>query len=109
MASGAGKSAAFMLLILNLILYLIIIIIAGWAVNHGIERAHKMGKFRIVFCFLCFFRYNKNNIDSKIIMISTSPRKGSMYAALPSNQGGSPYHMALYIFQVYAKNRSQRI
>ncbi|KAI8566177.1 hypothetical protein RHMOL_Rhmol02G0019700 [Rhododendron molle] len=41
MASGAGKSAAFMLLILNLILYLIIILISGWAVNHGIERAHE--------------------------------------------------------------------
>ncbi|CAL5337769.1 membrane protein PM19L [Camellia sinensis] len=36
MASGAGKSAAFVLLILNMILYLIVIAITGWAVNHAI-------------------------------------------------------------------------
>ncbi|GFQ05952.1 hypothetical protein PHJA_002739200 [Phtheirospermum japonicum] len=41
MASGAGKSAAFMLLILNVFLYLILIAIAAWAVNHGIEKSHK--------------------------------------------------------------------
>ncbi|XP_057485198.1 membrane protein PM19L-like [Actinidia eriantha] len=41
MASGAGKSAAFILLILNLILYLIIIIVSGWAANHGIKRARE--------------------------------------------------------------------
>ncbi|GER37448.1 heavy metal transport/detoxification superfamily protein [Striga asiatica] len=42
MASGASKSAAFMLLVLNIVLYLIVIFIASWAVNHGIERSHKM-------------------------------------------------------------------
>ncbi|KAL0388678.1 UNVERIFIED_CONTAM: hypothetical protein Sradi_2749600 [Sesamum radiatum] len=41
MASGAGKSAAFALLVLNIILYFIIIAIAAWAVNHGIERSHE--------------------------------------------------------------------
>ncbi|XP_059632586.1 membrane protein PM19L-like [Cornus florida] len=41
MASGAGKSAAFLLLILNLILYGIVIIMAAWAVNHGIERSQE--------------------------------------------------------------------
>ncbi|KAL3626196.1 hypothetical protein CASFOL_029745 [Castilleja foliolosa] len=41
MASGAGKSAAFMLLILNVFLYLILIAIATWAVNHGIEKSHE--------------------------------------------------------------------
>ncbi|KAK6117293.1 hypothetical protein DH2020_048964 [Rehmannia glutinosa] len=41
MASGAGKSAAFMLLVLNVFLYLIVIAIAAWAVNHGIERSHE--------------------------------------------------------------------
>lgn len=39
MASGAGKSAAFMLLILNVLLYFIVIIIASWAVNHAIVRS----------------------------------------------------------------------
>lgn len=41
MASGASKSAAFALLILNLVLYSIITIIAAWAVNHGIERGRE--------------------------------------------------------------------
>ncbi|KAH6769848.1 AWPM-19-like family protein [Perilla frutescens var. hirtella] len=41
MASGAGKSAAFILLVLNVILYFIVIVIASWAVNHGIERSHE--------------------------------------------------------------------
>ncbi|KAK3010647.1 hypothetical protein RJ639_011812 [Escallonia herrerae] len=41
MASGAGKSAALALLILNLLLYFIVTAIAGWAVNHGLERAHE--------------------------------------------------------------------
>ncbi|KAK3175715.1 hypothetical protein Dsin_029454 [Dipteronia sinensis] len=41
MASGGGsKSAAFILLILNLGLYFIVTIIAAWAANHGIERSH---------------------------------------------------------------------
>ncbi|GLU08801.1 hypothetical protein SLE2022_256890 [Rubroshorea leprosula] len=35
------KSAALMLLFLNLFLYLIIIVIASWAVNHAIERTHE--------------------------------------------------------------------
>lgn len=41
MASGAGKSAAFGLLILNVFLYLVIVSFAAWAVNHGIERSHE--------------------------------------------------------------------
>ncbi|KAA8548558.1 hypothetical protein F0562_000175 [Nyssa sinensis] len=41
MASGTGKSAALVLLILNLILYAIVAIIASWAVNHGIEESHE--------------------------------------------------------------------
>ncbi|KAL2229844.1 uncharacterized protein LOC105171413 [Sesamum indicum] len=41
MASGAGKSAAFALLVLNVILYFIVIAVAAWAVNHGIERSHE--------------------------------------------------------------------
>uniref|UniRef100_A0A5B7CAD3 AWPM-19-like family protein n=1 Tax=Davidia involucrata TaxID=16924 RepID=A0A5B7CAD3_DAVIN len=41
MASGAGKSAAFALLVLNLILYAIVAIMASWAVNHGIEKSRK--------------------------------------------------------------------
>lgn len=43
MASGAGKSAAFMLLILNVLLYFIVIIIASWAVNHAIVRSKETG------------------------------------------------------------------
>ncbi|KAK6146123.1 hypothetical protein DH2020_019992 [Rehmannia glutinosa] len=35
------KSAAFILLAVNVILYFIIIAIAAWAVNHGIERSHE--------------------------------------------------------------------
>lgn len=45
MASGAGKSAAFALLVLNVFLYFIIIAIAAWAVNHGIEKSHETGIF----------------------------------------------------------------
>uniref|UniRef100_A0A2P2R2N7 Uncharacterized protein n=1 Tax=Rhizophora mucronata TaxID=61149 RepID=A0A2P2R2N7_RHIMU len=41
MASGASKSAAFLLLFLNIGLYFIITVIASWAVNHGIERTHE--------------------------------------------------------------------
>ncbi|XP_027121216.1 membrane protein PM19L-like [Coffea arabica] len=41
MASGAGKSAAFGLLVLNVILYFIVAAISGWAVNHGIQRARE--------------------------------------------------------------------
>lgn len=43
MASGAGKSAAFVLLVLNVFLYFIIVAIAAWAANHGIERSHETG------------------------------------------------------------------
>ncbi|KAJ0791189.1 hypothetical protein HanOQP8_Chr01g0002711 [Helianthus annuus] len=39
MASGGAKPAIFFLLFVNLILYLIIMIIASWAVNHGIEES----------------------------------------------------------------------
>ncbi|KAG8370123.1 hypothetical protein BUALT_Bualt14G0084700 [Buddleja alternifolia] len=41
MASGAGKSAAFILLVVNIFLYFIVIAIASWAVNHGIEKSHE--------------------------------------------------------------------
>ncbi|CAH8271566.1 unnamed protein product [Arabidopsis lyrata] len=41
MASGGSKSAAFMLLMLNLGLYFVVTVIASWAVNHGIERTHE--------------------------------------------------------------------
>ncbi|XP_010255851.1 PREDICTED: uncharacterized protein LOC104596402 [Nelumbo nucifera] len=37
MASGATKVMAFTLLILNLLMYVIVTIIAGWAINYGIE------------------------------------------------------------------------
>lgn len=43
MASGAGKSAAFILLVLNVFLYFIVIAITAWAVNHAIERSHESG------------------------------------------------------------------
>ncbi|GAA0156425.1 hypothetical protein LIER_13930 [Lithospermum erythrorhizon] len=41
MASGAGKFAALILLILNVILYFVVISISAWAANHGIERSHE--------------------------------------------------------------------
>ncbi|KAJ7980146.1 AWPM-19-like family protein [Quillaja saponaria] len=41
MASGGSRSVAYILLILNLILYFIVIAIAAWATNHGIERTHE--------------------------------------------------------------------
>ncbi|KAF2311054.1 hypothetical protein P3X46_027735 [Hevea brasiliensis] len=41
MASGASKSAAFLLLIVNIALYFIMIVIASWAVNHGIKRSRE--------------------------------------------------------------------
>ncbi|XP_062108479.1 membrane protein PM19L [Humulus lupulus] len=41
MASQGSKSAASILLVLNLILYFIVIVIASWAVNHGIKRSHE--------------------------------------------------------------------
>ncbi|XP_027368673.1 membrane protein PM19L [Abrus precatorius] len=39
MASGGSKSVAFILLTLNLVLYFIVLVIASWAVNHGIQRS----------------------------------------------------------------------
>ncbi|KAJ6904084.1 membrane protein PM19L-like [Populus alba x Populus x berolinensis] len=41
MASGASKSAAFMLLILNMGLYFLMIVIGSWAINHGIVRSRE--------------------------------------------------------------------
>ncbi|XP_043719368.1 membrane protein PM19L-like [Telopea speciosissima] len=41
MASEGPKSLAFFLLVLNLVLYGIVTIIAGWAVNYGIEYSHQ--------------------------------------------------------------------
>ncbi|KAM7462985.1 hypothetical protein LguiA_031106 [Lonicera macranthoides] len=40
MTYGAGKSAAFILLTLNLFLYFIVAVIASWAVNHALEKTH---------------------------------------------------------------------
>ncbi|KAF8401615.1 hypothetical protein HHK36_012561 [Tetracentron sinense] len=37
MASGTSKSLAFILLVLNLVLYAIVAIIAGWAIDYGIR------------------------------------------------------------------------
>ncbi|KAK7263018.1 hypothetical protein RJT34_30602 [Clitoria ternatea] len=37
MASGGSKSVAF--LALNIVLYFIVLVIASWAVNHGIQRS----------------------------------------------------------------------
>ncbi|XP_058731851.1 membrane protein PM19L [Vicia villosa] len=39
MASGGSKSIALILLALNLVMYFIIIVIASWAMNHGIQRS----------------------------------------------------------------------
>ncbi|BFG15268.1 hypothetical protein CerSpe_015420 [Prunus speciosa] len=41
MTSGGPKSAASILLIVNLVLYFIVIVIASWAVNHGIQRSRE--------------------------------------------------------------------
>ncbi|KMT09974.1 hypothetical protein BVRB_5g121900 [Beta vulgaris subsp. vulgaris] len=41
MGSETSRSAALLLLIINLVLYVIIMIIAAWAVNHGIEKSHE--------------------------------------------------------------------
>ncbi|XP_041000992.1 membrane protein PM19L-like [Juglans microcarpa x Juglans regia] len=41
MASGGSKSAASVLLIVNLVLYFIATAIAVWAVNHGIQRSRE--------------------------------------------------------------------
>ncbi|CAM8995065.1 unnamed protein product [Rhodiola kirilowii] len=41
MASGASKSAAFLIMALNILIYFIIIVIASWAMNHAIEHTHE--------------------------------------------------------------------
>ncbi|KAI9115103.1 hypothetical protein K1719_014116 [Acacia pycnantha] len=41
MASGGSKSVVSILLVLNLVLYVLVTIIASWAVNHGIERSRE--------------------------------------------------------------------
>uniref|UniRef100_A0A7N0U9N3 Uncharacterized protein n=1 Tax=Kalanchoe fedtschenkoi TaxID=63787 RepID=A0A7N0U9N3_KALFE len=41
MASGAFKSAAFLFLVLNLLIYFIIIAISSWAANHAIVHSHE--------------------------------------------------------------------
>ncbi|XP_021291884.1 uncharacterized protein LOC110422338 [Herrania umbratica] len=41
MASGGSKPTAVMLLFLNLGLYIVVTLVAGWAVNHAIERTHE--------------------------------------------------------------------
>lgn len=45
MASGAGKSAALLFLVINLILYLVVIILAAWDVDHAMEKTHETGTF----------------------------------------------------------------
>ncbi|KAJ6430659.1 hypothetical protein OIU84_021949 [Salix udensis] len=54
MASGASKSAAFMLLILNMGLYFLMIVIGSWAINHGIERSRETAATGINICRLNF-------------------------------------------------------
>ncbi|GMH29276.1 hypothetical protein Nepgr_031119 [Nepenthes gracilis] len=41
MASETSSPTALMLLFLNLFLYIIVMVIAAWAVNHGIERSYQ--------------------------------------------------------------------
>ncbi|KAL6191093.1 hypothetical protein ACLB2K_037485 [Fragaria x ananassa] len=42
MATGGGaKSAAYVLLLVNLVLFFIVTVIAAWAMNHGIERSRE--------------------------------------------------------------------
>lgn len=43
-SSGGPKSAASVLLLLNLVLYFVVTVMAAWVVNHGIERSHETGK-----------------------------------------------------------------
>ena len=38
-----SKPVAFILLVLNLVLYFIITVVASWAINYGIERTHETG------------------------------------------------------------------
>ncbi|BBG93269.1 AWPM-19-like family protein [Prunus dulcis] len=52
MTSGGPKSAASILLIVNLVLYFVVIVIASWAVNHGIQRSRDTARiFPIYFPF----------------------------------------------------------
>ncbi|GMI96164.1 hypothetical protein like AT5G18970 [Hibiscus trionum] len=48
MGSGGSKSTALMLLVLNLGLYIIVTIIAGWAVNYAIERTHETASVLLI-------------------------------------------------------------
>ncbi|KAK7264548.1 hypothetical protein RJT34_32157 [Clitoria ternatea] len=41
MASGGSKSVALILLALNIVLYFVVLVIASWAVNHGIQRSRE--------------------------------------------------------------------
>ncbi|XP_057956731.1 membrane protein PM19L isoform X2 [Malania oleifera] len=41
MASGAAKSVALILLVVNVLLYFIAISFSAWAINHGIKRARE--------------------------------------------------------------------
>ncbi|KAK7292359.1 hypothetical protein RIF29_08137 [Crotalaria pallida] len=41
MASGGSKSVASLLLAVNLALYFIVLVIASWAANHGIQRSRE--------------------------------------------------------------------
>ncbi|WOG83346.1 hypothetical protein DCAR_0102521 [Daucus carota subsp. sativus] len=55
MASGAGKSAAFIFLFINALLYFIVIAIAGWSVNHAMEKTHETGTFLLTIILDCLF------------------------------------------------------
>lgn len=43
MAYDGPRSPALILLFVNLVLYFIVIAIAAWAVNHGIQRSRETG------------------------------------------------------------------
>jgi hypothetical protein len=42
-SKAMSKPVAFILLVLNLVLYFIITVVASWAINYGIERTHETG------------------------------------------------------------------
>ncbi|CAI9776290.1 unnamed protein product [Fraxinus pennsylvanica] len=61
MASGAEKPAAFALLVFNFFLYFIIV--AAWAVNHGIEKSHKTARI-----FPIYYRFGNMATGYVVIM-----------------------------------------
>ncbi|KAL7144620.1 hypothetical protein ABFS83_07G024500 [Erythranthe nasuta] len=71
MASGAGKSAAFSLLVLNIFLYFIIIIIAAWAANHGIEISHEKAYVLAIPARIFPIYYPFGNMATGFVVISS--------------------------------------